>query len=178
VVFSCVVVLGQYFSYSLPSTDRRPPAGEDTMLIRSPRGRAGTSIALLGSQLMLVLAVLLLCPVGRVTCQGEGRTQSPTQVLQDLLSRYGDNSTISVPQLRSLLALISQGQGDGGGDGGSNVAEAPTINTTPKSKNSSKVRTNLSCVSVRVQAKVESMHKNPPCFGNTFFFFLCQRIEI
>ncbi|XP_056274562.1 metal cation symporter ZIP14 isoform X1 [Pseudoliparis swirei] len=118
--------------------DRRPPAGEDAMLIRSPRGRAGTSIALLGSQLMLVLAVLLLCPVGRVTCQGEGRTQSPTQVLQDLLSRYGDNSTISVPQLRSLLALISQGQGDGGGDGGSNVAEAPTINTTPKSKNSSK----------------------------------------
>ncbi|XP_068460553.1 metal cation symporter ZIP14 [Clinocottus analis] len=106
------------------------------MLIRSPHGRASTSISFLRSQLMFVLALaVLLCSLGRVTCQGEGRTQSPTQVLQDLLSRYGDNSTISVPQLRSLLALISQGQGEGDSDS-SNVAEAPTINTPPKSNSS------------------------------------------
>lgn len=34
---------------------------------------------------------------------------SQTQVLQDLLSRYGENGTISVPQLRLLLASLSQG---------------------------------------------------------------------
>ncbi|XP_031726413.1 metal cation symporter ZIP14 isoform X1 [Anarrhichthys ocellatus] len=103
------------------------------MLIWSPHGRATTSITLLRCQLMFVLALA-------VTCQGEGQTQSPAQVLQDLLSRYGDNGTISVPQLRSLLALISQGQGEGdAGDGdgdGSNVAETPTINTPLKSNRS------------------------------------------
>lgn len=107
------------------------------MLTRPPRGRATASARPLWPLPMLVLAVaLLLCPLGRVTCQTRGQTQSPAQVLQDLLSRYGDNSTISVPQLRSLLALISQGQGDG--DGGV-VAETPKINMPPKS-NSSKVR--------------------------------------
>ncbi|XP_061762018.1 metal cation symporter ZIP14 isoform X3 [Nerophis ophidion] len=52
----------------------------------------------------LVLAtVLLLDPMPPVY----GQEESPAQVLSDLLSRYGDNSTISVPQLRSLLGLLS-----------------------------------------------------------------------
>ncbi|XP_061837729.1 metal cation symporter ZIP14 [Nerophis lumbriciformis] len=54
----------------------------------------------------LVLAtVLLLGPVPPVY----GQEESPAQVLSDLLSRYGDNSTISVPQLRSLLGLLGHG---------------------------------------------------------------------
>lgn len=94
-------------------------------------------ITLLQSQLMLVLALaVLLC---RVTGQGESETQSPAQVLQDLLSRHGDNSTITVPQLRAMLALLSKGQDEGDGDSDSSiVAEKPT--TTPPKSNSSKVR--------------------------------------
>nr|XP_040052668.1 metal cation symporter ZIP14 isoform X2 [Gasterosteus aculeatus aculeatus] len=116
--------------------DQRRPAAGGAMLTRPPRGRATASARPLRPLPMLVLAVaVLLCPVGRVTCQTRGQTQSPAQVLQDLLSRYGDNSTISVPQLRSLLALISQGQGDGDGGGGV-VAETPKINMPPKSNSS------------------------------------------
>lgn len=55
--------------------------------------------------LTLVLA-LLLWPQVPVSAQ-----KDPTQVLQDLLARYGDNGSISVPQLRSLLAVLSLGQG-------------------------------------------------------------------
>lgn len=105
------------------------------MLIWSAHGRGTMIITLLQSQLMLVLALaVLLC---RVTGQGESETQSPAQVLQDLLSRHGDNSTITVPQLRALLALLSKGQDEGDGDS-SIVAEKPT--TTPPKSNSSKVR--------------------------------------
>uniref|UniRef100_A0A3Q4MZ70 Metal cation symporter ZIP14 n=1 Tax=Neolamprologus brichardi TaxID=32507 RepID=A0A3Q4MZ70_NEOBR len=71
---------------------------------------------------------VLLC---QVTGQVESQTQSPAQVLQDLLSRYGDNSTITVPQLRSLLAALSQSESDI-----SSTAETPT--TTPPQFNSSK----------------------------------------
>ncbi|XP_038558487.1 metal cation symporter ZIP14 isoform X2 [Micropterus salmoides] len=103
------------------------------MLIWSAHGRGTMIITLLQSQLMLVLALaVLLC---RVTGQGESETQSPAQVLQDLLSRHGDNSTITVPQLRALLALLSKGQDEGDGDS-SIVAEKPT--TTPPKSNSSK----------------------------------------
>ncbi|XP_078107545.1 metal cation symporter ZIP14 isoform X1 [Sander vitreus] len=106
------------------------------MLIWSPHGRATMTITLLQSQLMFVLALtVLLCPLGRVACQGEVQKQSPAQVLQDLLSRYGDNSTITVPQLRSLLALLSQSQGEGDSDS-SNVAEKPTTIPPPKSNRS------------------------------------------
>lgn len=109
------------------------------MLIWSPHGRATMTLTLLRSQLMFVLALaVLLCTLGGVTGQGESETQSPTQVLQDLLARHGDNSTITVPQLRALLALLSKGQGED--SDGSNVAETPT--TTPPKSNSSKVRTN------------------------------------
>lgn len=55
--------------------------------------------------LTLVLA-LLLWPQVPVSAQ-----KDPTQVLQDLLARYGDNGSISVPQLRSLLAVLSLGEG-------------------------------------------------------------------
>uniref|UniRef100_A0A3B5LUL2 Metal cation symporter ZIP14 n=1 Tax=Xiphophorus couchianus TaxID=32473 RepID=A0A3B5LUL2_9TELE len=75
------------------------------MPIWSPHGRVTMTITSLRSQPLLLLAVaMLLCPVGQVTCQEKSDTQSPAQVLQDLLARYGDNSTITVPQLRSLLA--------------------------------------------------------------------------
>ncbi|XP_058492293.1 metal cation symporter ZIP14 isoform X2 [Solea solea] len=82
----------------------------------------------------LVLTVLL-CPLGLLTVQGESQTQSPAQVLQDLLARYGENNTITVPQLRSLLALLSQEQGEGKSDS-SNVAETTT--SAPPKSNSSK----------------------------------------
>ncbi|KAG5840543.1 hypothetical protein ANANG_G00189900 [Anguilla anguilla] len=52
---------------------------------------------------------------------GGGRRRAlPALFLQDLLSRYGDNATISVPQLRVLLARLNvgQGQGQGQGEGG------------------------------------------------------------
>lgn len=76
--------------------------------------------------------------MGQVTGQGESETQLPAQVLQELLDRHGENSTITVPQLRALLELLSKGQGEGDGDS-SNVAETPA--TTPPKSNSSKVRT-------------------------------------
>lgn len=37
---------------------------------------------------------------------------SPAQVLQELLTRYGDNASISVPQLRSLLVRLNGGQSE------------------------------------------------------------------
>ncbi|XP_030647167.1 metal cation symporter ZIP14 [Chanos chanos] len=53
---------------------------------------------------------LVLCLHGQV--RGED-VLSPSQILQDLLSRHGDNITISVPQLRMLLAqLNSAGQSE------------------------------------------------------------------
>ncbi|KAK6305994.1 hypothetical protein J4Q44_G00229190 [Coregonus suidteri] len=69
----------------------------------------GCSVCVAQLTVFLALA-LLLCPLGRAL--GEDQA-SPAQVLQDLLERYGDNATISVPQLRSLLARLSApGQGD------------------------------------------------------------------
>lgn len=95
------------------------------------------TMALLRSQLMVVLALaVLLGPLGRVTGQRESETQSSAQVLQDLLNRYGANSTITVPQLRTLLALLSQAQAE---VDSSHVAATPTA--SPPKTNSSKVRT-------------------------------------
>uniref|UniRef100_A0A8C2PNZ1 Metal cation symporter ZIP14 n=1 Tax=Cyprinus carpio TaxID=7962 RepID=A0A8C2PNZ1_CYPCA len=56
--------------------------------------------------LTLTLA-LLQWPVGDVRGQ-DG--PSPAQVLQELLTRYGDNTSISVPQLRALLMRLNGGQ--------------------------------------------------------------------
>ena len=104
-----------------------------------PHGRVMTTVTSLQSQLLLVLTLaVLLCPSGLVTVQGENQTQSPAQVLQDLLSRYGDNSTITVPQLRALLALLSKDPGEGHSES-SSVAETPT--SPPPKANRSKVRT-------------------------------------
>ncbi|XP_036382228.1 metal cation symporter ZIP14 isoform X1 [Megalops cyprinoides] len=62
-----------------------------------------------GCAQVTVTLALLLCLLGRAGGAGE---PSPAQFLQDLLSRYGDNTTISVPQLRNLLARLNVGQGD------------------------------------------------------------------
>ncbi|XP_041757491.2 metal cation symporter ZIP14 isoform X1 [Coregonus clupeaformis] len=69
----------------------------------------GCSVCVAQLTVLLTLA-LLLCPLGRAL----GKPQaSPAQVLQGLLERYGDNATISVPQLRSLLSRLgAPGQGD------------------------------------------------------------------
>lgn len=102
-----------------------------------PNGSVTTTITSVQSKMIFVVALaVLLCPLDFVTAQGESQNLSPAQVLQDLLARYGDNTTITVPQLRSLLSLLSQDQADG--ISGSNVANT-TNSTLPKS-NSSKVR--------------------------------------
>ncbi|XP_061116216.1 metal cation symporter ZIP14 isoform X1 [Conger conger] len=62
------------------------------------------------TQLTLTLA-LLLCLLGPA---GGAEEPSPAHFLQDLLSRYGDNATISMPQLRVLLARLNVGLGEGG----------------------------------------------------------------
>lgn len=97
------------------------------MLYRSSHGCAINTFR-------LIQLVTVICPLGRVTGQGESRTQLPAQVVQDLLIRHGDNSTITVPQLRALLELLSQGQEKGDGVGSTTYSPA----TTPT--NSSKVR--------------------------------------
>ncbi|XP_008415938.1 metal cation symporter ZIP14 isoform X3 [Poecilia reticulata] len=103
------------------------------MPIWSPHGRVTMTIT---SQPVLLLALaVLLCRAGQVTCQEQSDTQSPAQVLQDLLARYGDNSTITVPQLRSLLALLSESQSESSNDGRD---EAKTTTVTPPKTNGSK----------------------------------------
>lgn len=52
---------------------------------------------------------LLQWPIGDVSGQ-DG--PSPAQVLQELLTRYGDNTSISVPQLRALLMRLNRGQSE------------------------------------------------------------------
>lgn len=109
------------------------------MLIRSPHGRPTMTLSLLQPQRVFVLVLaVLLCPLDLAQGQGLSETQSPSQVLQDLLSRYGDNATITVPQLRSLLARLSQDQSEGEGDG-HHMDVTPT--NTPLKTNHSKVRT-------------------------------------
>ncbi|XP_024113794.1 metal cation symporter ZIP14 isoform X1 [Oryzias melastigma] len=81
----------------------------------------------------VLAVVVLLASVGRMMGQAEGEAQSVAQVLQDLLARYGDNSTITVPQLRSLLAVLSEGHSDGNGSDAAESAPA-----SPPRTNSSK----------------------------------------
>ncbi|XP_062418612.1 metal cation symporter ZIP14 isoform X2 [Pungitius pungitius] len=145
--------------------DQRRPAAGGAMSTRPPRGRATASAPPPPRPLLtfVLAAAALLCPAGRVTCQTPGQTQSPAQVLQDLLSRYGDNSTISVPQLRSLLALISHGQGEGEGEGGI-VSETPAINMTLKS-NSSKClpAATLALYSISEQSRLDGQGLRELC---------------
>ncbi|XP_008334314.1 metal cation symporter ZIP14 isoform X1 [Cynoglossus semilaevis] len=104
------------------------------MLMWFPNGSVTTTITSVQSKMIFVVALaVLLCPLDFVTAQGESQNLSPAQVLQDLLARYGDNTTITVPQLRSLLSLLSQDQADG--ISGSNVANT-TNSTLPKSNSS------------------------------------------
>lgn len=62
-----------------------------------------------GAQLTLTLALLLMCLPGLAGAQGK---LSPTDFMDDLLSHYGDNSTVFISQLRTLLSNLSVGQGD------------------------------------------------------------------
>uniref|UniRef100_UPI0037E7DA83 metal cation symporter ZIP14 n=1 Tax=Semicossyphus pulcher TaxID=241346 RepID=UPI0037E7DA83 len=133
------------------------------MLIWSPHGRATMTISLLQPQQIFILALaVLLCPLGRVTGQGLSETQSPDQVLQDLLTRYGDNVTISVPQLRALLARLSQGQGGSDGDG-SKVAETST--TAPPKTNRTKClpADTLSMYSISEQSRLDGQGLQELC---------------
>lgn len=126
------------------------------MLVRCHHGFAAktpataAAAAVFRSRLVFVLALLaLLCPPSRVSAQTASERQLPAQVLQDLLDRHGDNGTISVTQLRALLVLLSQPQGEeeaaggsdaaaGGGGGDLQIQEAPA--TTAPSLNGSKVK--------------------------------------
>ncbi|KAJ8380060.1 hypothetical protein SKAU_G00008380 [Synaphobranchus kaupii] len=72
-----------------------PPVPSGGVMIQRPRHG--------GTQLTVTLA-LLLCALGGA---GGVAEPSPALFLQDLLSRYGDNATISVPQLRALLARLN-----------------------------------------------------------------------
>uniref|UniRef100_A0A8P4KB50 Metal cation symporter ZIP14 n=1 Tax=Dicentrarchus labrax TaxID=13489 RepID=A0A8P4KB50_DICLA len=113
--------------------------------------------------LMFVLALTaLLCPLGRVTGQGESETQSPAQVLQDLLARHGDNSTITVPQLRALLVLLSRRSTEGDSDG-SIVAETP-ITAPPKSNSSKCLPTDtLAIYSINEQSRLDGQRLQELC---------------
>ncbi|XP_041957249.1 metal cation symporter ZIP14 isoform X1 [Alosa sapidissima] len=71
-----------------------------------------------GSQLTMTRALLailfvLLASSGKpVAGDGDGGASGQLSALQDLLMRYGDNETISVPQLRTLMARLSLGHGE------------------------------------------------------------------
>lgn len=122
------------------------------MLLRSSNGCAINTFK-------LIQLITVICPMGRVTGQGESRTQSPVQVVQDLLIRHGDNSTITVPQLRALLELLSQGQEKG--DGVSSTTHSPA--TTPTRTNSSKVRgKNKTYLITETQEGSPTMYVIPP----------------
>ena len=109
-----------------------------------PATSTSTAFRLHRPCLMLVVVITLLCPLDNVLAQREGNTQtakaqSPTEVLQGLLVRYGDNFTITVPQLRALLSHLSRDQGDEANDTAVAVTERPPV-ATPKTI-SSKVST-------------------------------------
>ncbi|XP_051924949.1 metal cation symporter ZIP14 [Hippocampus zosterae] len=96
------------------------------MLTVFRHGHAASGV--LRSLPILVLAFVL--PLCQVAAQEDVQRQSPAQVLEDLLARHGDNSTITVPQLRSLLALLSQG------DAGAVRQNVTTTAAPPKLNNS------------------------------------------
>ncbi|XP_026177260.1 metal cation symporter ZIP14 isoform X2 [Mastacembelus armatus] len=127
------------------------------MLIWCPHGRSKTTILLLQAQLMLVLALgVLLCPLGLVMGQGKSQTQSPAQVLQDLLNRYGDNGTITVPQLRFLLTLLSHGHSNS-----SDVNKSQT--TTPPNSSKCLPADTLEIYSLSEQSRLDGQGLQELC---------------
>lgn len=91
-------------------------------------------------QVFLALTALL-CPLGPASAQAASEKHLPAEVLQDLLDRHGFNSTISVPQLRALLALLSQPQDRGAADDdGDHLNTQAVSTTTSPNLNGSKVR--------------------------------------
>ncbi|KAJ8285928.1 hypothetical protein GJAV_G00032570 [Gymnothorax javanicus] len=89
-------------SWAVFISTQRPVASGGVMFERPGHG---------GTQLTVTLALLLHC---LLLGAARGATEpSPAHFLQDLLSRYGDNATISVPKLRQLLAHLNVGQGEG-----------------------------------------------------------------
>ncbi|XP_074527133.1 metal cation symporter ZIP14 [Halichoeres trimaculatus] len=145
------------------SPDHHRPASEDAMRIRSPHGRPTMTLSLLQPlRIFILVLAVLLCPLNLVEGQGLSETQSPSQVLQDLLSRYGDNATITVPQLRSLLARLSQDQGEGEGDG-HQTAVTPT--TTPLKTNHSKClpADTLAIYSISEQSRLDGKELQELC---------------
>ncbi|KPP78947.1 zinc transporter ZIP14-like, partial [Scleropages formosus] len=75
-----------------------------------------------GSVQLTATLALLLCFLRPVGGAGE---PSPKQFLQDLMSHYGDNSTVLVAQLRPFLSRFSIGQGDN-----SSAGRAPGANVS------------------------------------------------
>ncbi|KAL0979006.1 hypothetical protein UPYG_G00179210 [Umbra pygmaea] len=85
------------------------------------------------AQLSFLLTLALFhCPLGMALGDDQA---SPAYVLQGLLERYGNNVTISIPQLRSLLSRLSApSQAENG-----TVAErAATAQTAPPNANQSR----------------------------------------
>ncbi|XP_018599662.1 metal cation symporter ZIP14 [Scleropages formosus] len=75
-----------------------------------------------GSVQLTATLALLLCFLRPAGGAGE---PSPKQFLQDLMSHYGDNSTVLVAQLRPFLSRFSIGQGDN-----SSAGRAPGANVS------------------------------------------------
>lgn len=94
-------------------------------------GQAGGFKQLILTIGLTVTLGLLQWPIADVIGQ-EG--PSASQVLQELLTRYGDNTTISVPQLRSLLMRLN------GGQSGDRI-----VPTEPTKTNASKVGLSQEC---------------------------------
>ncbi|XP_006625624.1 metal cation symporter ZIP14 isoform X2 [Lepisosteus oculatus] len=65
-----------------------------------------------GSTQLTLNWTLLLCVLLATGGVGATVVPSPSDFLQDLLSRYGDNVTLSVPQLRVLLSQLKVGLGN------------------------------------------------------------------
>ncbi|XP_049619214.1 metal cation symporter ZIP14 isoform X1 [Syngnathus scovelli] len=83
----------------------------------------------------LVSLLALISLLYQVAAQEDVQSQSPAHVLEDLLARHGDNDSITVPQLRSLLALLSRGRGNAEAD---ELRQDVTAATVPPKLNNSK----------------------------------------
>ncbi|XP_053336850.1 metal cation symporter ZIP14 isoform X1 [Clarias gariepinus] len=82
----------------------------------------------------LTLSLGLFCwPLGEVRGQ-TGLSPPAALILQDLLSRYGENGTISVPQLRSLLVHLGTPQS---GEDAPDTTPMPSTPSTPPTTNTS-----------------------------------------
>ncbi|XP_063051235.1 metal cation symporter ZIP14 isoform X1 [Engraulis encrasicolus] len=103
-------------------------------------GDGGVQLTVTQAPLAL-LCVFLLLGCGGVASSGDGSGSgsgdggsSQLSALQDLLARYGDNATISVPQLRALMAKLSQAA-----QGENSTTDTPQQQQPPPRTNSSRV---------------------------------------